>query len=110
MREATGPLMVLPSDQLTDENVMLWSTSTFPKIVNGGSGFTPTDQELARETMTTFPDPVSVAYLHRIGVHTVIVLKDRVIGTSYAGAMDAPINGLGITRTDEGDAIVYQLP
>ena len=36
-----GPLLVLPSDQLRDEHVMLWMTDRFQPIVNGGSGFTP---------------------------------------------------------------------
>jgi hypothetical protein len=38
MRTVDGPLMVLPSDQGTDQNVMLWSTDRFQQVVNGGSG------------------------------------------------------------------------
>ena len=34
-------MLVLPSDQITDMQVMLWSTDRFVPMVNGGSGFTP---------------------------------------------------------------------
>ncbi|MGC9667339.1 hypothetical protein ACNTMW_12370 [Planosporangium sp. 12N6] len=112
LRTATGPLLVLPSDQLTDEQVMLWSTTAFQPMVNGGSGFGPRGQRTARDAMTSFPDRVSVAYLRRIGVKTVIVLKDRIAGTAYAGAAssDAVVSELGITRTDDRDVVVYTIP
>src|SRR5439155_6069596 len=82
---AQPPVLVLPSDQLTDENVMLWSTDRFPKMVNGGSGFTPTRQAQVREAMKSFPDPTSVQTLRELGVKTVIVLRSRVAGTPYEG-------------------------
>ncbi|HEX6498508.1 MAG TPA: hypothetical protein VF054_05690 [Micromonosporaceae bacterium] len=109
LREATGPMLVLPSDQLTDENVMLWSTTRFQKMVNGGSGFTPRDQEQTREVAKSFPDPASVDYLRRLGVKTVIVLKDRVQGTPYQHAATDPVDGLGISRRDDGDTVVFTL-
>jgi hypothetical protein len=110
-RTATGPMMVLPSDQLTDENVMLWATSKFQPIVNGGSGFYPADQAAAREAMKSFPDQSSVDYLRRIGVKTVIVLKAKAAGSPYAAAAapDAPIDGLGLDRRDDGDTLIYTL-
>jgi hypothetical protein len=111
MRTVVGPLMVLPSDQLTDENVMIWSTTWYQKMVNGGSGFTPLDQDATRKATETFPDQASVDALRRIGVRTVIVLKDRVGGTPYekAAAMNTPIDGLGLDRRDAGDTIIYTL-
>jgi hypothetical protein len=110
MRTAEGPLMVLPSDPLTDLNVMLWSTDKFQKMVNGGSGFYPTRQQEIREASKTFPDAASVTYLRERGVKTVIVLRGRVAGTPWQNAADAPVDGLGITREDLGDdTVVFHL-
>ena len=104
-----GPVLVLPSDQLTDENIMLWTTRTFPKMVNGGSGFTPTGQNTRREEMKTFPDQTSVQALRDIGVHTVVVLRDRVAGTPYQGALDADTEGLDVDRQEMPDAVIFTL-
>ena len=107
-----GPLLVLPSDQLQDENVMIWSTSKFQKMVNGGSGFQPNDQANTRQVVHSFPDEASVTYLRQLGVRTVIVLKAQAAGSAdYARSADlsAPIAGLGIERQDDGDTIVYTL-
>jgi hypothetical protein len=111
MRSVQGPLLVLPSDPLTDENVMLWSTTRFQKMVNGGSGFYPTDQTTTRETAKAFPDQISVDYLRRLGIRNVIVLKAQASGSDYAkaAAPDTPIDGLGVTRRDDGDTITYTL-
>jgi hypothetical protein len=110
MRTVEGPLMVLPSDPLTDENIMLWATDEFQKMVNGGSGFYPTRQQEIREASKTFPDAASIAYLRERGVKTVVVLRGRVSGTAWESAADAPVEGLGITREDVGeDAVVFHL-
>ena len=60
MRTVDGPIMVLPSDDLQDENVMIWSTTKFQPMVNGGSGFDPTDQQETRAIARSFPDQASV--------------------------------------------------
>jgi len=109
MRTAEGPLMVLPSDQLTDMNVMLWSTDKFQPMVNGGSGFVPVRQEQIRQATHTFPDMASVNYLRELGVKAVIVLRGRVAGTPWQGAPDAPVEGLDITREEVDDAVVFHL-
>ncbi|HEX2357332.1 MAG TPA: hypothetical protein VHI50_12855 [Micromonosporaceae bacterium] len=110
MRQAEGPLLVLPSDQLPDMNVMLWSTDRFVPIVNGGSGFTPQRQAEVRQAAASFPDGASVNYLQELGVRTVIVLRDRIAGTPWEGALDKPADGLGIEREDVGDAVIFRLP
>ena len=107
MNTIQGPAMVLPSDQLTDMNVMLWSTDGFPQIVNGGSGFQPAKQTEIRNQMATFPDQQSVQALKALGVRTVIVIRSRIQGTPYANAAAAPIDGLGLTRVEQGDAVIY---
>jgi hypothetical protein len=112
MRTVDGPLLVLPSDALTDENVMLWSTTKFQKIVNGGSGFYPTDQQEVRNVAKSFPDQASVQYLRGLGIRAVVVLKQQAAGStdySKAASPDVPLDGLGITRADMGDTFVYRL-
>jgi hypothetical protein len=103
------PLLVLPSDPTFDPVVMLWSTDQFPEVVNGLAAFTPTSQEEIRSGTHAFPDEASVALLRRYGVRTVVVLRDRIPGTPWAGAADAPVDGLGITRTEIDQAVVFTL-
>lgn len=115
MRTAPAdPLLVLPTGFVPDENAMLWSTDTFPRIVNGGSGFTPRLQGRVREAMKAFPDGSTVRLLREVGVRTVIVLKHNPFdpdNRDYARAADpgVDIGGLGITRTDDGETIRYDL-
>ncbi|MBX6751415.1 MAG: hypothetical protein IRY85_17420 [Micromonosporaceae bacterium] len=103
------PLLVLPSDPTLDPLVMLWTTDGFPPVVNGLSGFTPATQAEIRSQTERFPDRASVDLLRRYGVRTVVVLRDRVAGTPWANAPDAPVDGLGLTRTEIGEAVVYSL-
>jgi hypothetical protein len=109
MRDVAGPVLVLPSGQLEDQAVMLWSTDGFPRVVNGGSGFTPAKLDQVRQSTQSFPDAASVAYLRELGVRTVIVLRDRVAGTPWERAADAPVDGLDLTRKEIGDAVVFVL-
>ncbi len=109
MRQAAAPMLVLPSDQLNDEMIMLWSTDGFPTLINGGSGFTPARQQEVREIVTGFPDAASIRLLRDLGVRSVVVVKSMAEGTPYAAAIDADVNGLDIEREDTGDAVIYRL-
>ncbi|MEV4386647.1 hypothetical protein AB0J68_13200 [Micromonospora sp. NPDC049580] len=109
MRAAEGPLLVLPSNQSIDQHVMLWSTDGFPDVVNGGSGFTPRQLDDVRRVSQSFPDQTSVDYLRTFGVRTVVLLRSQVPGTPWEITIDAPVESLGITRQDVGDAVVYRL-
>jgi hypothetical protein len=109
MSTLEAPLMVLPTSELFDMNVMLWSTDGLPKMVNGGSGFTPDDQEILRLNMQQFPDEATVTQLRELKIHTIVVLRDQAAGTPYEHAIDAPIDGLGITRTEQGNVILYKI-
>lgn len=104
-----GPTLLLPSDFTTDSHALLWSTTGFPRMVNGNSGFTPASQAEARQASQTFPDAASVAYLKSKGVRTVIVLNDLVAGTPWQKAPVAPVEGLGVTRVDVGNTVVFQI-
>jgi hypothetical protein len=105
----TGPVMVLPSDGIRDMAVMVWSTDGYPRIVNGGSGFSPAATEAARAATAAFPDTASVDYLRQLGVRTVVLLPDLAGNTPWAGAEQRPIEGLPLTRSEVDGAFVYTI-
>lgn len=110
-KSITGPALVLPSDA-RDQWVMLWSTDGFPKIVNGGSGFTPRSQETIRTAAAAFPSDQSISYLRELGIKQVLVLRggeDSAVGTSYEDALTADVDGLPVLRTDLGDGVLFEL-
>ncbi|WP_243420888.1 hypothetical protein [Micromonospora globispora] len=109
MRTVDGPMLVLPSSQNLDQPLMLWSTSRFQEMANGGSGFTPDTLDQVREVTLAFPDQASIDYLRGLGVRNVVVLRDQLAGTPWERVVDNPVEGLGITREEVGDAIVYHL-
>ncbi|MEU5908044.1 hypothetical protein ABZ780_27190 [Micromonospora sp. NPDC047467] len=109
LRTAEGPLLVLPSNQSLDQHVMLWSTSGFPDVVNGGSGFTPRQLDDVRRVSQSFPNQTSVDYLRLLGVRTVVLLRGQVTGTPWEITIDAPVESLDITRQEIDGAVVYRL-
>jgi hypothetical protein len=109
MRTLAGPLLVLPSEQNVDQHVMLWSTTRFQDVVNGGSGFTPARLAEVREVTVNFPDQQSIDYLRELGVRTVVVLRDRVAGTPWEMVVNQPVDHLGIQREDVDEVVVFRL-
>ncbi|WP_433530561.1 hypothetical protein ACQPYA_31280 [Micromonospora sp. CA-263727] len=109
MRAVDGPLLVLPSGQNHDQPIMLWSTTRFQQIVNGGSGFTPRQLDDVRRVTMTFPDQTSVDYLRTLGVRNVLVMRDQIVGTPWEISVDAPLDGLGVTREEMGSTVVFRL-
>jgi hypothetical protein len=103
------PVMFLPTDQIGDYAMMLWSTQGWPVIANGSSGFDPPFQARLRAAVTTFPDAASVAALRARGVRTVVLVRSRAAGTPWARAADKAVAGLPLRRVDTGDAVVYHL-
>jgi hypothetical protein len=106
---AAAPMLVLPSDQLRDEHVMLWLTEKFQPIVNGGSGFTPMKTQEVRELTKSFPDQASVDLLRSLGVKSVVVLREQVRGTPYEAVLTASGENFGVTREDRSDAVIFTL-
>jgi hypothetical protein len=104
-----APVLVLPTNQVGDMPVMLWSTDGFPAMVNGGSGVVPTEQDLVRRAVVPFPDPTSVAYLRRIGVRSVVVVRSLAGDGGYEQFATMPLDGLGLTREVRPDAVVFSL-
>ena len=86
-----------PAIRACDQHVMLWSTSRFQDVVNGGSGFTPRQLDEVRRVTQTFPDQASVDYLRELGVRTVVLLRGQARARRGRSPIDAPVDGLGIT-------------
>lgn len=106
---AQPPMLVLPSDQLRDEHVMMWLTENFQPVVNGGSGFIPAKTQEVRELTKNFPDAASVDLLRSLGVKTVVVLRDQSRGTPYEAALTASGESLGVKREERSDAVIFTL-
>ena len=109
MSAAAGPMIVLPFDDSSDLNIMLWSTEGFPVIANGTSSvITPARQQL-RDLMQSFPNAPTVFRLRELGIRSVVVVRERITGTPYAAAVDGPIDNLGITRQSVGPDLLYTI-
>jgi hypothetical protein len=109
MRTVTGPMLVLPTTPLTDQTVMLWSTTRFQEIANGAGGFAAAPQAEMRQNVTTFPDAASIEYLRSRNIDTVLLLRTQAIGTPWERTGDTPVDSLGITREDLDDAVIFRL-
>jgi hypothetical protein len=104
------PVLILPTGLVSDYHLMFWSTEGWPVITNGDSGFNSVEQSRMRREASTFPDADSVAALRERGVATVVVVRSRVAaGSRLAEAVEESVDGLGISRTARGDAVVYAL-
>jgi hypothetical protein len=106
LRTFTAPVVVLPSADEIDDVTMLWSTSKFQPLVNGGGEFGAARQAELRRTIISFPDQASVQYLRSIGVTTVILLRAEAQGTAWERAGDTPVDSLGIRREDVDETTV----
>ncbi|GAA1822791.1 hypothetical protein GCM10009682_48920 [Luedemannella flava] len=106
LREVPGPVLLLPSTDLPDMHVMLWTTDRFVDLANGASGFLPTELAQIRLQTKTFPDAGSVQYLRKVGIATVVVVPRLARGTPWAEPETLNIDGLGITREVRTDGTV----
>jgi hypothetical protein len=106
---APAPQLHLPSFDSFDGLYGYWSTDGYPKLVNGAGSFDPNLLAEIRNATTAFPDAASVQLLRRLGVRSVIFHRDLAVGTDYQDTATRPIAGLGITRKDEGELVIYRL-
>jgi hypothetical protein len=109
MRTVPGPMLVLPTAELTDQTVQLWTTTRFQDVTNGGGTFNAQAQSELRTKVAGFPDAASVAYLDSLGVRRVLLLSDHIAGTSWEDAGDLPVESLGLRREDVPGAVVFTL-
>ena len=96
------------TDDGVDSNVMLWSTDGFPTMMNGVASYTTPNHQALRDVMQTFPSRPSLDMLRQFGIRSVVVIHDRVTGTPYEAALNAPAVP-GITRRDVGADVIYTL-
>jgi hypothetical protein len=106
---APAPQLHLPSFDSLDGLYGYWSTDGYPKLVNGAGSFDPNLLAEVRNATTAFPDAASVRLLRRLGVRSVIFHRDLGVGTEWQKTADRSIAGLGITREDEGELVIYRL-
>jgi hypothetical protein len=109
MAVAPDPLVVLPTDDITDLTVQLWSTDRFPIMVNGASSITPAGRQAIRDLLATFPSAASVDALRGLGIRSVVVIRDRVRGTPYEAALTATPDGPGVSRQDVGPDVLFTI-
>ncbi len=68
-----APLLQLPTAPDDNRRYLIWSTDGFAPMVNGRSSFEPRFFGAVIMHTRCFPDAASIAYLHRVGVRTVVV-------------------------------------
>jgi hypothetical protein len=101
-----GPMLVLPDDANADELYMLWSTTGFPTMVNGLSGYAPVSQAELRAAGDRFPAQESIDQLRAAGVRTVVILRKQVNDPMRSAA---DVDSLGVSREERGDMVIYTL-
>jgi hypothetical protein len=106
----SAPQLHLPADLPEDNRrYLLWSTDGFPRMVNGRSSLDPTFTFGLIDDVHGFPDRPSVELLRKLGVRTVALHTQRVAGTEWEHAAQRPIRGLPLTRSRDGDVVVYEI-
>ncbi|MDQ3578016.1 MAG: hypothetical protein M3443_10540 [Actinomycetota bacterium] len=107
--QARGAIAVLPMSPLANLRYLYWSTDGFPPLVNGESGWHPPPYLEMADATTSFPNQHSVELLRRNGVSVVVALRADIRGTPYETAVLRPVSGLGITKVEHPDAVVFIL-
>jgi hypothetical protein len=104
-----SPQLHLPLGGLTDALYVLWSVDGFPKILNGYSGFIPTNYDRLSRLLTSFPDAASVTALRELGVRTVVLHRDLAAATIWENTTHKPLDDLGISIEESDRLIIYRL-
>jgi hypothetical protein len=91
------PILVLPTDPVSDELYMLWSTDGFPALVNGTGAYRPPAQQELLTAGAAFPSAGSVEQLRAAGVRTVVILGATAPPAADPGTIDPddPFGGTG---------------
>jgi len=110
LRTGAGPLLVLPSDDGSDETTMWWTTDGFPAVANGTSGFVPSVTARLRGDALAFPAEPAVVALRGYGLRRVLVLLSRYDASSRQLLRTVALPA-GVSRVDVPgeDALVFTL-
>ena len=106
---APAPQLHLPTIVGLDGIYAYWGIGSFPRMANAASSFDPRLVADIRKSSQTFPNADSVRFFRWIGIRSVVFHRDLARGTPWQGVPRRPIAGLGITRHDDGDLVVYDL-
>ena len=105
-----APQLHLPAERASDNRrYILWSTDGFPPLVNGRSSLVPAFTTRLIRDMRDFPSRSTVAELSRLRVRSVVLHTNRLRGTPQRHALARPIRGLPLSRTREGDLVIYEI-
>lgn len=106
---APAPQLNLPTKAGLDGLYAYWGIGSFPRMANAASSFDPALVRDIRAASKVFPSPGSVQLFRRLGIRTVILHRNLARGTPWRNVAHRSIAGLGITRRDEGDLVMYRL-
>ena len=106
---APAPQLHLPTIVGLDGIYAYWGIGSFPRMANAASSFDPRLVADIRKSSKTFPNADSVRFLRFIGVRSVVFHRDLARGTAWQAVPSRPIAGLGITRRNDGDLVIYDL-
>ncbi|MGZ4357249.1 MAG: hypothetical protein ACXVRU_10605, partial [Gaiellaceae bacterium] len=104
-----APQLHLPTIVGLDGIYAYWGIGSFPRMANAASSFDPRVVSDIRDISKLFPNPESVQFFRRIGIRSVVLHRDLARGTPWQAVPDRPTAGLGITRRNEGDLVIYLL-
>jgi hypothetical protein len=106
---APAPQLHLPMIVGLDGIYAYWAIGPYPRMANAASSFEPQVVAVVRAAAKVFPDASSVQFLRHIGVRSVIVHRDLAVDTPWQNVSERSIAGLGITRRNEGELVIYDL-
>ena len=108
LADVPGPVLVLPSDEISDLTTMWWSTDRFPDVVNGGSAFVPRSLAEVRAVAAQLPSPAAFGSLRALGIRSIVVVRSQLPGSAYARVLDAPPPA-GVAVRSYDDVVVLAL-
>jgi hypothetical protein len=106
---APTPQLHLPTIVGLDGIYAYWGIGSFPRMANAASSFDPRVVSDIRKISQLFPNPESVQFFRRLGIRSVVLHRDLARGTPWQDVPRRSSAGLGITRRNEGDLVVYLL-
>jgi hypothetical protein len=106
---ARAPQLHLPMIVGRDGIYAYWGIGPYPRMANAASSFEPGVVAVVRVAAMRFPDRSSVEFLRHIGVRSVVVHRDLARDTPWQGVWNRPVAGLGLTRRDDGELVIYGL-